>query len=389
MKNLLYLLSLLVLISSCASIDKLVERGEYNKAFSLAVKKLTGKKNKKTKYVKGLEKAFRKLMDRDLKHVSNLIEKDNPKYWDDIYETYKGIDKRQREVEPLLPLVSKDGYKATFRFIKTGSLKKTASNKASDYFYTKGVNYMNDARRGDKNAAINAYKSLERIEKYFDNYKDTNLLLKEAYELGQTRVLVKMENASHSILPKRFERDLFGFGVRNLDTRWNKFYTKEDKNIDYDAVATYKITFIETSPEKEIINHVTETKEIKDGWEYVMDRNGNVLKDSLGNDVKKDVYKVISADVANVIMEKSVGLDGYLIVMDLNENRQLLNKELSGEAVFDEHFSTYRGDRNALSKETKRKLRNRPMHFPSDEELLLRTADELKEEISRALRRLF
>jgi len=389
MKNLIFTLTMILFLGACASIEKLVEKGEYDRAIALAAKKLQGKKNKKTKYVKGLEKAFQKITKRDMDHVSNLVERDNPKYWDEIFETYRAIDKRQAIIEPLLPLVSKDGYRAKFKFVKTSGLKKEAADNAAKYYYDRALMYMDDARENDKLAAKNAYESLDRIQKYKDNYKNTHRLMDEAYELGQTRILVAMKNRSANILPARFERELFSFGIRNLDTRWYKFYTESDHGNNFDITATYYIEFIEVSPEREIVNHEFETKEIADGWQYVLDNNGNVLKDSLGNDVKVDKFKTISAEVAHVIMEKNLGMDGHLKVLDLDRNKIILNKMISGEAVFDEHFSTFKGDKKALSKKTKNRLKHVPVYFPSNEDMLLMTANEIKDELKRNLRNLF
>jgi len=389
MKNFIYTLILALVFSSCSSVNKLVEKGKYDKAIELAVKKLRGKKKKKTKYVKGLETAFKKMMIRDMAHVDRLIEKDNPKYWDEIFETYRNINRRQEIIQPLLPLVSEDGYRAKFKFLKTGSLEKGAAEKAGLFYYNKAQADLEMARKGNKISAKNAYISLENIGKYYDNYKDVDELLEEAYNLGQTRILVQMHNRTVSILPIRFEDKLFSFGVRNLDTKWNKFYNDRNANIEFDVIANYNIDIIDASPEREIVTKEVETKEVKDGWKYQYDHNGNVMKDSLGNDIKLDKYIVIRADVAHVIMEKFVGIDGNLQVKDLNNGKILLNKTLSGEAVFDEHFSRFNGDKDALSKKTKRNLKHGTVYFPSDEEMLLQTADGLKDELSRELRKLF
>lgn len=48
-------------LASCKSVEKMVEKGEYDKAFNYAISKLEGEKNKKTEYVEALEKAYSKL----------------------------------------------------------------------------------------------------------------------------------------------------------------------------------------------------------------------------------------------------------------------------------------------------------------------------------------
>jgi hypothetical protein len=69
MRTLLYTLIFTLALVSCKSIETMVEKGEYEKAFSHAVDKLAGEKNKKTKYVKGLEKAYIELNSKDLKKL--------------------------------------------------------------------------------------------------------------------------------------------------------------------------------------------------------------------------------------------------------------------------------------------------------------------------------
>ena len=61
MKTVFYTFVLLAGLSSCKSVGKMVEKGEYDKAFNYAISKLEGEKNKKTEYVKALEKAFSKI----------------------------------------------------------------------------------------------------------------------------------------------------------------------------------------------------------------------------------------------------------------------------------------------------------------------------------------
>ena len=62
MRTFLYTtLIVLIGLTSCRSIDKLVDEGRYDDAILLATKKLAGKKNKKTKHIQALEEAFFKV----------------------------------------------------------------------------------------------------------------------------------------------------------------------------------------------------------------------------------------------------------------------------------------------------------------------------------------
>jgi len=58
--KLLTLLIAAFLIVGCQTVEKLIDNGDYDQVIALAHKKLNGKKNKKEKYVKALERAFAK-----------------------------------------------------------------------------------------------------------------------------------------------------------------------------------------------------------------------------------------------------------------------------------------------------------------------------------------
>ena len=109
---------LLFVLSSCTSPQKLVESGNYDDAVYLAVKRLSGKKNKKEKYVLALEEAFQKATVRDMRLAERLKREGLPENWPKINDAYRRIRNRQERVAPLLPLISKEGIRADFRFVK-------------------------------------------------------------------------------------------------------------------------------------------------------------------------------------------------------------------------------------------------------------------------------
>ena len=138
MKNLTLILVLLIAVTSCTSINKLVERGDYQAALILATKKLQGKEKKKTKHVKALETAFFKINERDMRNVKRLMASGDEATWQEIFEIYADIDDRQEALYPLIPLVSKDGYKANFSFIRVEKLLAESADKAAEYVYNRG-----------------------------------------------------------------------------------------------------------------------------------------------------------------------------------------------------------------------------------------------------------
>lgn len=98
MRTLLYTVIFTLTLVSCKSIETMVEKGEYEKAFSHAVDKLAGEKNKKTKYVKGLEKAYNELNSKDLKKIASLERSTAVSKWEEIYDVYGKMISRRDSV---------------------------------------------------------------------------------------------------------------------------------------------------------------------------------------------------------------------------------------------------------------------------------------------------
>ena len=122
----------------------------------------------------------------------------------------------------------------------------------------------------------------------------------------------------------------------------------------------------------------TETKEIEDGFEYVFDENGNVKKDSLGNDIKIPKYKTISCNVVEFFQRKTAIISGQLEYYD-NRTQKLIKAEpITAQSVFENAYATANGNLNALKPETRKKLNLKPVPFPTDEAMVLQAGETLK-----------
>jgi len=121
-----------------------------------------------------------------------------------------------------------------------------------------------------------------------------------------------------------------------------------------------------------------EAKEIEEGFDYVLDRNGNVMKDSLGNDIKVPRKVFIRARVIEAHQTKVASIAGRLELFDIRNRELLETRPLAADAIFENYASTFQGDRRALSEETLKRIGNQPVPFPSNEGLLFMVAEQLK-----------
>ena len=375
------------LLNSCQTAKKYVESGDYDNAIDLCVHKLRGKENKKTEYVQGLELAFKKAQDRDLAAISHLMAENRPELWERVHNLHLDIRERQNKVLPLVPLSSKKGYKAHFDFVEIGRLESDSRAKAADYLYSKAVSLIESGERGDKLAARKAYSMLLDLgRKYYSDYRDKNNLMAKARDLGTSYILLEVKNQSGKIIPRAFAERLLTIGKQELDSEWKEFFFDAKPGEQFDYKAVFNIRNIDISPERVNERSYFDEKQVKDGWEYVLDSRGNVQKDSFGNDIKRDRYIQIRAQVLEIHQTKAARLAGYVEIYDLARNIPLENQELSTEILFEHFAATFKGDERALSQDSRARIGNSPVPFPRDEDMLVQAAERLKPSLKEELR---
>lgn len=385
MKKLVFTVVVSFLLVACSSVNQLIEKGDYEQALKIASKKLIGKKRKKTKYVQALEQAFKKINARDLRQAENLLEGNRADKWVRLHQIYTDIDKRQSAILPLLPLVSKDGYKAKFRFVKTNSLIKEADEKASTYFYDKGIRLLKKAQQtGHKEVAREAFYAFESTYRYNKRF-DVAKHMKAAKSIGTTHALVQVSNETNVFLPAGYEDEVMRLNLTHLNKKWIQYSKRAIPGVQYDVQAILHLRNIDVSPERETINNYVDTKEIKDGKTYVLDDDGNVMKDSLGNDIKTDKYVTIRAKVREIVRYKAAIVKGELSFVDLNTNELIRTRPILVESIFEDQVCLVDGNKDAVHDKRKRYINSYPAPFPADLDLIMQSATDLKVKFMKEL----
>jgi hypothetical protein len=370
----------ILFFNACKSPQKLYERGDYDGAVTLAVEKLHARKVKE-KDVQTLVEAFNYINQRDAEKLSRLQAERTPDNWTAIYDLAKRISYRQELVKPLVKLSDEKYYSklADLHFEHgVNFILSEARDGAAAYLYNKGTENLNRARNGERLAAREAYNDFNSVNAYFANYKDVQQLSKEAYAMGINHVYVTVENDSRTILPADFERTLQSIFVRDLNSQWVKYHTFKDDNLRYEYSVVAKIARIEVSPELFDRNHHVEEARVEDGFDYVLDAKGNVAKDTLGNDLKIKRFKTVRADVFEVRQHKEAKVFGYLEYYDNRTKERVLSQPLESNAIFNHYAVRFEGDRRALCEKTCHLLGNSPVPFPTDAEILMTAAENLK-----------
>jgi len=380
MKTLLYTLVLFTSLGSCRKLEKMVERGEYDRAIVYATEKLAGKKNKKTKHIQSLQEAFLKINQKDLNHIAYLNGPSNPEKWEEILTIADKIQRRQDRIAPFLPLISKDGYVGHFDMVDAYAIKTTARDGAAAFYHAEGKSLLEMSKtEGNKFFARNAFDLLQKAGAIKENYSDSRLLMLEAKELGKVYIQVVVENKSLGYVPEDLERNLLSMNLSKADSRWRKHYLGKTENIEPDYQAVLELSEIQISPERESIREHTDEKRVKDGWTYKKGPKGKVLKDSSGNKIKVDKFKKVRAYVTEIHRQKSTQVNGQLKLIDLTNSALRSSRPLVVEAYFEDWASTFTGDRRAVCDKDHNRLKNIPISFPHDFDMILDASGKLKE----------
>ena len=385
-----YLLSVMaLLLFSCNSVkrnQKLLAGGNYDQAIELAVKKLAKDRNSKKggEHIQLLEEAFKKAADRDQRRISFLNKDINPTASREIYYTYQALEGRQALLRPLLPLYSDVlGRNARFKLVDYSSNIVAAKNKFADDLHTEAMTFMGYNTIMDSRTA---YTRLQELQEVKSNYPNLNNLLNDARFKGTDFVKLALNNSSGNFIPGQLQRELLDFDTYGLDNFWTEYHVNRQTGITYNFGITLDFKQISISPERISEKEFKRKKRIKDGWEYKLDRNGNVVQDSLGNDIKIDVYKIVTARVMYTTQTKSVLVGGDVLYQDLERGRNINRYPLASEFIFENEFAKFRGDERALTEEDQDFLEFDFVPFPSNEQMVFDAGEDIKARLKEILK---
>ncbi len=379
MKKLLLLTILLSILISCngrKQVEKAVNSGNYDQAITNALKKLETNKTKKRKqdYVLMLRDAYYKAIERDLNTINHLQKDNNPELYTEIHELFLDLDARQEAIKPVMPLLV-NGKAIKFKFNDYSNDIIKSRNDAADYLYEKGLALLETDNKAKMRQAYDIYNYIERI---YPNYEDSRELMDEAHQRGISYVIVSIENQTQQIIPQQLEDDLLNFDTYGLNQFWTTYHAIADANINYDFAMQLQLQRINISPERIKGQQLIREKEVVDGWEYELDHDGNVAKDTLGNDIKIDKIITVKARYNEFVQTKSSQVIANVVYTNLVSNQILDAFPIDSGFIFENVFARYRGDKRALTREDLDIARNRQVPFPSNEQMVYDTGEDLK-----------
>ncbi len=359
--------------------QKALNIGDYDNAINNAIENLRNNKTKKSKQpqVLMLEEAFAKVVERDMQEIQFLEKDGNPANLETVYNTYLKLDERQNRIRPLLPLpVLAENRNARFTFNDYSNDIINTKNRLSEYLYANASQLLTASR--SKFDFRKAYEDLDYLNKINPNYRDTAVLMDEAHRRGTDFVMVNMSNDTDKVIPKQLEDDLLNFSTYGIKSLWTVYHNNPIPNINYDYKMDIAFRAINISPEQVREQQITKERQIKDGWKYLEDENGNLVKDSLGKNIKVDKFTTATCNFYKFTQHKSVEVQGQVTYTNLNTEQIINNHPLASRFVFEHIYANYSGDKRALDRDLLTLLDRRSVPFPSNEKMVYDAGEDLK-----------
>jgi hypothetical protein len=382
MKRVLASSFLIVLIlSGCGSSKKSLQRGNYDAAIIQAVNQLR-RNPRDEKQAEILSQSYKVANDQDNERVRMLKMEGRANGWDEIYLVYKALNDRQALVKTVSPINLK-GRTVDFPTVDYLPEMVNAKKKAAEFYYVHGNELM---KSGLKDSYRQAFAEFVRAKQYIGDYPEVDQKIMDCKYLGMSRVLITIQNTSIIKFPPEFEQDLLALDLPSLNSEWVEYHTQNlGGDTQYDYFINVTVRNIAVSPDASQQRDSVIKREIEDGFTYVLDKKGNVMKDTLGNDIKQKKYKTVQCALVETVQSKSCQITGEVEVIQLNPSRTVKKDPVGAQSHFENVSSRALGDLQALNQQQLERTKTSIVPFPSDLEMVLRCSESLKLAIRGAI----
>lgn len=358
----------LIVLNQCASAKNQFEKGNYQKAVNIAIKKLqSNPKNKKNRSI--LKTAYDYALNIGDQKIQRYENETSLQKYDKIVSHYRGLQNIYYN------LLSCPGCLTVVSPVTYQDNLNRALNDAAKAYATEGKLLL---ERNIKGEARSAFHLFQKANNYIRNSVNQNLLNK-ALVNGMERIAIStipVASKGLEISSVFFQQQLIQ-RLRSLNYLFADFQPLQSfqrKNSTPDWL-------VELSFDDYAIGQVylKETREsvVKDSVPI------KSIRDSLG--IRKTIYGSVKADV--IRYEKTIESGGLLniIVRSVNDNSIRMQSKLPSTFVWINDWVTYQGDQRALSNEELELAKEKEEIPPSPQALFQAFTQPLFQQTARQL----
>ena len=373
--TLVALFGFVLLVAGCKTASKLYDKGNYDEAVQLAVKKLQKKPDDEMRGL--LQNAYRYAVNDHENRIHHLSDNTNELKWEWIYNEYASLQRLYEAIHrspDALSIVNPTDY---------SSYLNTYADKAATTRFDRGMQWMD---KGDKISFRNAFNEFEVALRYRPGDLTIIDRKNEAYELAVINVVV-MPMASNRYRyssyneheTRNFENELLNQLQYNNGNRFVRFYSSWDansRNIQVDQFVDFRLSTFD-------IGRTRDENSTREVSKEIVVKETVYRPDSVVKEYKKVFAKI---KTTRRIMDSQGNLQ--VNIRDAN-GRWLWSDDIRGNHTWGTEFSTYTGDERALSDSDKQLVNRRQEYAPHEEEIIRCIMNEINSNMLNRVRNYF
>src|SRR6187401_802130 len=373
--TLVSLIAFILLVAGCKTASKLYDKGNYDEAVQLAVKKLQKKPDDEMKAL--LQNAYQYAVNDHETRIHQLSDNTSDLKWEWIYAEYSSLQRLYEAIHrspEALSIVDPTDY---------SSYLHTYADKAADTRFQRGMIWMD---KNDKLSFRNAYHEFEAALQY--RPADLTFIERrnEAYESAVVNVVVMpIENSRYRFSSynnseiTNFENDLLRQLQYNTGNQFVKFYSSweaDSRNIQVDQFVDFRFNTFD-------LGRTRDERSTREVSKDIVVKETVHRPDSVVKEYKK-VFAKITTTKRTMLSEGNLKIN----IRDAS-GRWLWSDDIRGNHNWCTEFSTYTGDERALT-ESDRQLVNRGQdHPPHEEEITRCIINEIRSTMPARVRNYF
>ncbi len=346
--RLLFSLLILLTLVGCTSVAQLLEEGRYAEAYARAAEPCTRARTQqrplKPRQLLKLQATYSAVQEDDLERVTALEAANLPATWPGRYHLYTALYERSREYTDLVP-PEKRQIRIKLRPSYLAKKREAARLAAGVYYLHQAAPHLPAARRGNKDAARDAFYDIEAALDYLPERAPTLApLLDTLAENGTLRIWLYPvgDNRFTNTLQQTTGR------MRTANRDWTEITRQPFTGQQVDLEA--EVSCLSSSSSGLRVSTSTEifSKEVLD-W---IEKKKKKVKVNDTTWVEKIVeikhFKTIHAEVTTHTESLEVRVDGNLVVYLPEAETPLWEKRLWASEEWSDTYTTCSGDRRAL-----------------------------------------
>ena len=361
-----------VLIAGCKTAAKLYDKGNYDEAVELAVKKLQKKPDDEMRSL--LQSAYQYAVNDHETRIRQHSDNTNELRFEWIYAEYSSLQRLYEAIHrspEALAVVNPVDY---------SSYMNTYADKAATTRFDRGMVWMD---KGDKMSFRNAFSEFELALRYRPGDLTIMDRKNEAFELAVINVVVMPVedhryrfSAYHDNAISNFDNEILRQLQHNTGNRFVRLYSPwEARNQNIQADQFIDIRFstmnIGRTRDEHVIREVSKEIVVKE----TVYKPDSVVKE----------YKKVYAKIRTT--KRTMFSDGNLQLNIRDHNgRWVWSDHLQGNHNWYTEFSTFTGDERALSETDKQLVNSRQEYPPHEDEIIRCIVNEINNNMMYRLR---